>query len=82
MREFLAGKLAKYQGMSATPDDVLVTSGSGQGLELINEILCEPGDTVIMEEFTYQGAMIRLRASNINILGAKLNDGGLDIDAL
>ena len=68
--------------MSATPDDVLVTSGPGQGLELINEILCEPGDTVIMEEFTFQGAMNRLRARNVNILGAKLNDGGLDIDAL
>ena len=82
MREFLASKLAKYRGMSTTTDDVLVTSGSGQGLELINEILCEPGDTVMMEEFTYQGAMNRLRARGINILGAKLDDGGLDIDAL
>lgn len=82
MREFLANKLAKYRGMSTTPDDVLVTSGSGQGLELINDIFCEAGDTVIMEEFTYQGAMNRLRARGVNILGAKLDDGGLDIGAL
>lgn len=82
MRKFLAEKLAKYRGMSTTPDDVLVTSGSGQGLELINEILCNPGDTVIMEEFTYQGAMNRLKAREIKVLGAKLDDGGLDIDAL
>jgi DNA-binding transcriptional MocR family regulator len=62
MREFLAGSWPSYRGMSTTPDDILVTLGSGQGLELINEILCEPGDLVIMEKFTYQGAMNRLRA--------------------
>ena len=53
MRQFLAGKLAKFRGMSAGENEILVTSGSGQALELINQILCEPGDTVIMEEFTY-----------------------------
>lgn len=53
MREFLAEKLAKYRGMSATTEDILVTSGSGQALDLMNDILLESGDTVIMEEFTY-----------------------------
>lgn len=53
MREFLAEILAKYRGMSATTEDILVTSGSGQALDLINDILLESGDTVIMEEFTY-----------------------------
>ena len=81
MRVFSAIKLAKYRGMSTTTDDVLVTSGSGQRLELINKILCEPGDTVMMKESTYQGAMNRLRARGFNILGAKFDDGGLDIDA-
>jgi 2-aminoadipate transaminase len=82
MRQFLSDKMNKYRGMSTTIDDILVTSGSGQGLDLINEILCEAGDTVIMEEFTYQGAMNRLRARGVTVLGAKLDDGGLDIDAL
>ena len=45
-------------------------------------MMCGPGDTVIMEEYTYQGAMNRLRARDINIVGAKLDDGGLDIHAL
>ena len=53
MREFLAEILAKYRGMSATTEDILVTSGSGQALDLMNDILLESGDTVIMEEFTY-----------------------------
>ena len=49
MREFLAERLAKYRGMTATTEDILVTSGSGQALDLINDILLESGDTVIME---------------------------------
>ncbi|MEC7648845.1 MAG: hypothetical protein VX900_10940 [Pseudomonadota bacterium] len=53
MREFLAEILAKYRGMSATTEDILVTSGSGQALDLINDILLESGETVIMEAYTY-----------------------------
>jgi len=82
MREFLAEKLAKFRGMSITTEDILVTSGSGQALDLINDILLESGDTVIMEEFTYQGAMNRLRARGVNVLGATLDDGGIDVAAL
>ena len=82
MREFLAERLAKYRGMTATTEDILVTSGSGQALDLINDILLESGDTVIMEVFTYQGAMNRLRARGVNVLGAKLDDGGIDVAAL
>ena len=39
MREFLSEKLAKFRGMSVTTEDILVTSGSGQALDLINDIL-------------------------------------------
>ena len=82
MRAFLAGKLNRYRGMSVTPDDVLVTSGSGQALELINQVLVDPGETVVMEAFTYQGALNRLRARGAKVVGAPLDDGGLDIDRL
>lgn len=82
MRGFLADKLNKYRGMSVTPDDVLVTSGSGQALELINQVLIEPGDTVVAEEFTYQGALNRLRARGAKVVGAPLDEGGLDIEQL
>lgn len=82
MRGFLADKLNRYRGMSITPDDVLVTSGSGQALDLINQVLVAPGDTVIMEAFTYQGALNRLRARGAKVVGAPLDDGGLDIDRL
>lgn len=82
MRKFLSDKVNSYRGMSVTPDDILVTSGSGQALELINQVLVAPGDTVVMEEFTYQGALNRLRARGAKVVGAPLDEGGLDIDRL
>jgi len=61
LREFLVEKVAHYWGIQASPGEVLITSGSNQGIELLNEVLLEPGDTVITELSTYQDAVSRLR---------------------
>ncbi|HEX6142045.1 MAG TPA: hypothetical protein VFZ01_04965, partial [Geminicoccaceae bacterium] len=59
LRAFVARKLRDQRGIAGGPDDVLVTSGSLQGLDLVNQLLLEPGDTVIMEQLTYQGSITR-----------------------
>jgi 2-aminoadipate transaminase len=82
LRAFLADRLVRYRGLSVTSDDVLVTSGSGQALELINDVLLKPGDIVVAEEFTYQGALNRLRGRGIQVVGAPLDEGGLNIAGL
>src|SRR5260370_16928028 len=53
LRRFVAEKLSGWRGIGATHEDVLITQGSGQAIDLINQVLLEPGDTVILEEFTY-----------------------------
>src|SRR5689334_3974081 len=55
LREFIARKVAKDAGIVCSPDEILITSGSLQGLDLVNHVLLSPGDTVIVEEMTYQG---------------------------
>ena len=82
LREFLVEKMAHYRGIQASPGEVLITSGSNQGIELLNEVLLEPGDTVIMEQFTYQGAVSRLRKCQVNIVGIPLDAEGMRMDAL
>jgi 2-aminoadipate transaminase len=82
LRQFVADKLGRWRGISATPDDVLITSGSGQGIDLINQVLLEPGDTVILEEFTYGGYLTKLRRLGVNIVAAPLDEDGIRIDAL
>src|SRR3954451_13380630 len=82
LRQFVADKLGGWRGIKATADDVLITSGSGQAIDLINQILLEPGDTVILEEFTYGGYLTKLRRLGVNIVGAPLDDDGIRIDTL
>ena len=82
LREFLVEKMAHYRGIQASPSEVLITSGSNQGIELLNEVLLEPGDTVIMEQFTYQGAVSRLRQCQVNIVGIPLDADGMRMDVL
>jgi 2-aminoadipate transaminase len=82
LRAFLAGKLASQRGIDAAADDILITSGSLQGLDLVNEVLLEPGDTVIMEQLTYSGAIERARRRGASVVGVPLDQGGLRTDQL
>ncbi len=82
LRQFVADKLGRWRGITATADDVLITSGSGQAIDLINQVLLEPGDTVILEEFTYGGYLTKLRRLGVNIVAAPLDEDGIRIDAL
>ncbi|WP_027135648.1 aminotransferase-like domain-containing protein [Geminicoccus roseus] len=81
LREFVAGKLAR-RGIAATADSVLITSGSLHGLDYVNTLLVEPGDTVLMEEFTYAGAIAKVRARGAEVAAIPLDGDGLRIDAL
>ena len=82
LRRFVADKLTRWRGIAATADDVLITSGSGQGIDLVNLVLLEAGDTVILEEFTYGGYLTKLRRLGVNVVGAPLDEDGIRIDAL
>ena len=82
LRAFVASKAATHRSIVATEDDVLITSGSSQGIDLVNRLLLEPGDTVIIEQFSFAGAITRLRKLGVTIVGAPLDAHGLRIDAL
>lgn len=82
LREFLAGKLKRDAGIVCTPDEILITSGSLQGLDLVNGILLSPGDTVLIEQECYQGSITRLIRRGVNIVGIPLDDDGMRIDAV
>jgi len=82
LREFVAEKVGLRPAIKCSVDDVLITSGSGQGIDLVNHLLLERGDTVILEEFTYGGALTKLKRLGVNVIGAPLDDEGLQIDAV
>ena len=82
LREFVAAKLRKRSGFAVSPDNVLITSGSNQGLDLVNEILLQPGDKVLVEQFSYGSALARLRRLGVEPVGVPLDDDGMRMDLL
>jgi 2-aminoadipate transaminase len=82
LREFLAAKLGREAAMTATPDDILIVSGSLQALDLVNHTLLQRGDTVIVEQETYQGALTRLGRLGVNAVGIPLDPDGMRMEAL
>lgn len=82
LREFIVGKLKRDAGISCTVDEILITSGSLQGLDLVNSILTSPGDTVLIEQECYQGSITRLVRRGVNIVGIPLDGEGVRIDAV
>src|SRR6516164_8511566 len=82
LREFLCAKLKRDAGIPAAPDDLLIVSGSLQALDLVNHTLLSRGDTVIVEQETYQGSLNRLTRLGVNAVGIPLDRDGMRMDAL
>ena len=82
LREFLARKLERTAGIRCDADEILITSGSLQALDLVNGILLARGDTVIIEQATYQGALTRLQRLGVEAVGIPLDGEGMRLDAL
>jgi 2-aminoadipate transaminase len=82
LREFLVTKLKADAGIVCTADDILITSGSLQALDLINATLLARGDTVIIEEDCYQGSINRLTRLGVTTIGIPLDRDGMRMDAL
>ena len=82
LREFVSEKVSAQRGIRCTADDILITSGSLQGLDLVNDVFLAPGDTVLVEQFTYGGALTRLARKGVEIIGIPLDEEGLRTDCL
>ncbi len=82
LRRFVADKLSRHRGITCTLDDVMITSGSGQAIELISRLLLEPGDTILMEDLTYGGAITRHQRLGAKIVGVPLDHDGMQPEAL
>jgi 2-aminoadipate transaminase len=82
LRDFLSAKLAHDAGIKARADDIMIVSGSLQALDLVNQALLARGDTVIVEQESYQGALTRLTRLGVNVVGIPLDPDGMRMDAL
>jgi 2-aminoadipate transaminase len=82
LREFLARKLERHAGIACDAEEILITSGSLQAIDLVNTLLLARGDTVLIEQATYAGSLSRLAKLGVNAVGIPLDGEGMRMDAL
>jgi 2-aminoadipate transaminase len=81
-RRFLADRLETLEARRPLDEELLVTSGAVESLELLGKSLIDPGDLVLVERPTYLGAIMAFRSFEANVVGVPMDDGGIDVDAL
>jgi len=81
LREFLATRMTGM-GIPADPDQVLITNGSQQGLDLIGKVFLNPGDAVCMENPSYMGAIQAFDAYQAEYVIVPMDDDGMRSDQL
>jgi len=81
LRKAIADVLAD-EGISASPDNILITGGSQQGLDLVGRIFIDEGETVVTAEPTYLGAIQAFNAFNPRYITLPSDDDGMTVDGL
>jgi 2-aminoadipate transaminase len=82
LRRVLADMMRKTRGIDVGIERILVTSGSGQAIDLVDWLFLTPGDVVLVEEFTYHGAITRMRREGAELLPVAMDEHGIRVDAL
>lgn len=81
LRDSIAA-ICRRRGFDCKADDVLVTTGSQQALQLASTVLLDPGDVVLVELPTYIGASASFHSRRAELAGVKQDDEGIDTDDL
>jgi 2-aminoadipate transaminase len=70
------------RGITATTEQVLVTTGSQQGIDLVGKVLFDPGDVVLVELPAYTGAISAFKNTGAALVGVKQDTSGIDLEDL
>jgi DNA-binding transcriptional MocR family regulator len=81
LRSEIAVRGARH-GFARTADEVLVTSGARQAIDLVARAVLRPGDIVAVEAPTFAGTLSSLQATGARLIGVPVDKDGLDVDAL
>ena len=81
LRAEIAGRLSR-QGTPTRTDDVLIVQGGQQGLDLVGKLMIDAGDTVIVEDPTFLGALIAMNPFEPHYVTVRIDDDGLDVEHL
>ncbi|MCP4084220.1 MAG: PLP-dependent aminotransferase family protein [Actinomycetia bacterium] len=78
LRQWISARSEHRDGTPASPDRMVVTTGSQQGLDLLGRVLIDPGDAIVVEDPAYIGALQSLRGHEPTLVGIPLDADGMD----
>lgn len=81
LREAVAGYLGASRGVRCTTDDIVITAGVQQGIDLIARLLIDPGDKVWLEEPGYLDVRPAFEMAGAEVISVPLDADGLDVSA-
>ena len=81
-RDALADRLERLQGRRPADDELLITSGGIEALELVTKSYLDPGDVVVVEAPTYLGAIQAFRSFEAKLVAVPMDEHGLEVDEL
>ncbi|MCA9919541.1 MAG: PLP-dependent aminotransferase family protein [Anaerolineales bacterium] len=82
LRAFIAQRYAERTGLHVEPDEILITNGSQQGLDLVAKILIDPGDHVLVESPSYLGGIQAFTMYEPEFQAVPLREEGVDTAVL
>jgi 2-aminoadipate transaminase len=82
LREYVAERYFTKKGLQASPNEILITTGSQQGLDLIGKVFLNKGDRIIIERPGYLGAIQAFGIFEPEFVPVPLHDDGIDTDLL
>ncbi len=82
LRDQIADRLQTKFGIGKDFDDVIITSGGQQGIDLAAKVLCNEGDTIITENPSFIGSLNAFRSYNVNIKGLDIEGDSIDPEKL
>ncbi len=82
LRDWIVKRYAKTEGLNIDPNHILITNGSQQALDLIGKVLVNEGDSVIIEEPGYLGAIQAFSMYRPEFVSVPLNLDGIDMDRI
>lgn len=78
----LIAQTSSHDGLTITPENVFIVSGSQQGLDFVGRLLVNPGDRVLVESPTYMGALQAMAPYGADYITVPSDENGLRTDAL
>lgn len=82
LRQYVADKYNKKYGLNLSIDNIIITTGSQQALDLISKVLLNPNDTVILEKPSYLGAIQAFSQYQPKFETVDLTEDGMDVTQL